>query len=241
MVNGSGKDNPNFGKKWSEEKKLAASIKRKKMFADNPEYRNSVGKSNRGKKFDQDLIDRMHGHRPPSSYGRSSDQFTDEERKRIGERSSAKFTEEYNKKYRQTMEDRGYWTPSHLIDPFKKYYRNSNWIESMYDFYTEENLQDIKSNGFFNAFSNTKGMVRDHIISRKTGFILQIPEILMRHPCNLQLIPHSDNAKKGFLDKRLNEEENLFLLKDLINKIIKYNKQWKEQEACLLIIKELYG
>lgn len=60
----------------------------------------------------------------------------------------------------------------------------------------DEKTNDILKLGFFNQKTNTKGFVRDHKFSRKSGFNdLIFPEIL-RHPCNCSLIIHGDNVRK---------------------------------------------
>ena len=227
-----GINNPNFGKKWSDEKKLAASIKRKQMYAENPEYRKSVGKSNRGKKFGQELIAKMHAGRSPESYGHQGN-LTDETRKIISEQSVSRFQDPaFKEKYRKIMENNGVWIPLELKTDFELYYKDADWICNMFEYMSEEDLLKIKEIGIFNAKINKGGLVRDHIISRVTGFNYDIPAILMRHPANMQIIPHSSNARKGHEDKKLNEDQNEELISALIAKIQKYDKQWIEQEKC---------
>lgn len=87
----SGENNPNYGNKWSPEQCETASIRKTKEFEDNPDYAYECGKTNRGKKFDDDLIYRMHGHRIPESYGRRSHQILEDERIKIGKESSIRW------------------------------------------------------------------------------------------------------------------------------------------------------
>lgn len=232
MKDQTGSNNPNFGKKWSEERKLAASIKRKQMFAENPEYRTAVGKANKGKRFSQELIDKMHSERSSESYGHQGNLST-EARKTISESSIARFhDEDFKKKFRGIMEKNGTWIPLDQKTEFEIYYKDSDWICNMFDFMSKEDLNKIKEVGTFNAKANKNGLVRDHIISRVTGFNLKIPAVLMRHPANMQILSHKVNARKGHLDKKLNEDQNKELLVELINKIKTYDKHWIEKEIC---------
>lgn len=79
----------------------------------------------------------------------------------------------------------------------------------------------------FNCRKNIGGVVRDHIYSRMSGFKNKVfPEIL-RHPCNCQILLHSDNIKK----------QDGITLNELFNKIKKYKGTWKEHKLCLTLIK----
>lgn len=226
-----GKNNPNYGKKWSEEKrKLQSEIVRSKV---DDEYRFKAGSANRGKKFSKERIERMHGHRSFESYSRP---HTKESKEKIGKKSKEKFTKEYNKKYRQKMEEIGKWIPLENKPDYEIYFKESDWIQPMVDDLYKECKDLIESNGFFNAYTNTKGVVRDHAFSRKSGFDLRVfPEIL-RHIENCQIILHSDNVKKNFSK---NIDSDSITLEKLFDKIenTQYTN-WEEQEVCLAKIKE---
>ena len=89
--------------------------------------------------------------------------------------------------------------------------------------------------GVFNYRTDTKGVVRDHIYSRKSGFLEGVfPEIL-RHPVNCQIILHAENiAKKSqrYVDK------NDMTLEQSFENIKQYNKPWDEQEIVLQLIQD---
>lgn len=108
----------------------------------------------------------------------------------------------------------------------------SNWIEKMFDkIKDEKQIKLLKEKGVFNVYTNNKGVVRDHIFMRYSGFKQGVfPEIL-RHPCNCQIITHGQNISKEY--KKDNQT-----LEELFEKIINYNKDWKEQNKCLKLIQE---
>jgi hypothetical protein len=146
-----------------------------------------------------------------------------------------KFTEKYKVKQRQTMESLGYWVPLDIKDPYKIYYQEANWKESMINFFDVEALDNLKLYGIFH-YNNSKGWVRDHILPRKIGYEYNIPAQLMRHPANLQFISHADNISKGFADKKLLMEEKDNAVDLLYNNILNFDGIWEEHEFCLQFI-----
>ena len=88
----------------------------------------------------------------------------------------------------------------------------------------------IKKYGIFNAFKNTKGVVRDHKYSRWSGYNENVNPILLRHPVNCEWIKHSENVSK--------RGKNTISLENLIDRIIRFKSKWKEHEMCLEIIKQ---
>lgn len=230
----SGENNPNFGNRWSEEQKISASIAKKKLYEENPEYRYKVGASNRGVKFSEDRIKRMHENRTSESYRHYP---SAEVRKVISQKSKEKWTDDYREKHRKTMEDLGYWTPKSQINPYRLYYKESNWVERMIDYFDSQSLENLKLYGIFSK-TNSKGFVRDHIVPRKIGYEYNIPPCIMRHPANLQFISHAENVAKGFLDRRLTAEEKECIINSLLERILTFEKSWKEQDICINFIKE---
>jgi hypothetical protein len=232
--NSKGVNNPNFGKKWSNEQKEAASALKKQQFKESPEYRYKAGASNRGVKFSEDRIKKMHQHRTSESYKHYP---SDEVRKLIGQKSKEKWTPEFKEKYRKTMEDLGHWIPKSQINPYRLYYKESNWIERMIDYFNSQSLENLKLYGIFSK-ANSKGFVRDHIVPRKIGYECNIPSYIMRHPANLQFISHAENVAKGFSDRRLTVEEKECTIELLLKRILTFEKSWKEQDLCIEFIKD---
>lgn len=224
-----GSNNPNYGNKWSEEQRFAQSQLIKTKVTD--EYRQKAGSANRGKKFSKDRIRGMHGHRTKESYSRL---LSEETKRKIGQKSKEKFTPEYNKKIRKQFEELGYWIPLENLDDKIIYYRLSDWIDKMFDLVeNEEQLKLLSEKRLFHSKKNSKGVVRDHAYSRHSGFINKVfPEIL-RHPCNLQIITHSDNVKKRrgrYIDA------DVITLNELFKKIGCYKHYWKEHKLVLSLI-----
>ncbi len=47
------------------------------------------------------------------------------------------------------------------------------------------------------SLENKTGVVRDHILSRKDGWVNGIEPQIISHPANCQFLTLSDNSKKG--------------------------------------------
>lgn len=223
-INNRGENNPNFGNRWSEDKKLNLSNLIKSKYVDDAEYRHAVGKSNRGVKFNHSRIQKMHGHRDSSSY---SHPHTDEAKKKIGKKSKEKFTEEYRARVRKTLVKNGAAVPDSQKNDFAIYKMHSEWVHRMWDLVDDQTL--LETVGIFNSFTNLDGCERDHKFSRMSGFIDGIfPEIL-RHPANCQLLTHSDNSSKR--GKSCITKEELFSAIRCYDK-----KKWQEHEIVLDLI-----
>lgn len=221
-----GENNPNFNNKWSVESKKNQSRLIKSKVDD--AYRAKSSKANKGKTFSKERIEKMHSHRTFDSYSRKKSHAT---KLKIGIKSKEKFTEKYKEKLRQINESLGYWIPLNDIEDYKLYREIANWNHRMYDLM--DAADKIKQHGIFNVKTNTKGLVRDHIYSRKSGFENKVfPEIL-RHPANCQLLLHADNVKKK--KSRYTDADHI-TLEQLFEKILNYNKNWTEQDICVNLI-----
>lgn len=229
--NRKGSNNPNFGKSWTtEQRKKQSNIVKSKV---DEEYRFKCGTANRSKTFSKEKIESMHGHRTFNSYSRP---HTEESKKKIAQKSKEKFTNDYKKKHRQKMEEIGKWIPLEQKNDYEIYFNESDWIKPMFSELYQDYSDLIESYGVFNAYSNTKGVVRDHAFSRRSGFELGVfPEIL-RHIDNCQIILHSENVKKNMSKSIPSDSLSLEKLLDSIENT-KYS-EWEEQETCLVKIKE---
>lgn len=232
--NAKGPNNPNFGNRWTTEQRTAASILKKQQFSESADYRYKVGASNRGVKFSEDRIQSMHQHRSSDSYRHP---HSEEVKKIIGQKSKEKWTDEFKTQYRTTMEKLGHWIPVSDRDPYKQYYKESNWSTSMVEFFDETALLNLKVHGIFSKI-NSKGFVRDHIVPRKVGYEYSLPSYILRHPANLQFISHAENIRKGFVDRRLTQNQEEVIISILLDSIANFNKDWSEQEVCINFIKE---
>lgn len=116
------------------------------------------------------------------------------------------------KKMRETCENLGLWLPKEKTGDYTIYFRASKF---KHGFHTTEpkELVLLKELGVFNKYNNTKGCVRDHLLSRKYGFENNIPVWIISHPANCEIIPHSENVRRS----RTND--NQISLDELINKI----------------------
>jgi len=158
---------------------------------------------------------------------------SDYSKKIIGIKSSLKFTEEFRKRFRRTMEERGLWIPLNHKTKYDIYYNEANWVDGMTKFLSEEEYFRLKKVGMLNTRTNSKGLVRDHKYSRRSGFLNKVfPEIL-RHPCNCQFISNPENISKKtsrYIDR------NDITLSELFIKIETFDLYWKEHSKCLELI-----
>lgn len=220
-INNRGENNPNFGKVWTEQKKIEQSELIKSKVDD--AYRKKAGSANKGKKFSSERISKMHSHRDSSSYSRP---HTVETKKIIGKKSKEKFTKEYRDRVRETLVKNGKAVPDSQKDDFTIYKLHSDWIHRMWDLVDDQNL--LESVGIFNSLTNLNGCERDHKFSRMDGFLNGIfPEIL-RHPANCQLLTHSKNSSK--------REKSCITKEQLFTEIRCYTEYWSEQEFVLELI-----
>lgn len=231
--NFAGEANPNYGKKWSDNKRKAQSeIVKSKV---NKEYRFKAGSANRGKKFSKERIEKMHSHRTSESYGVSGVGHTPETKVEIGKRSKEKWTEDFKKKFRKTMENNGNWIPIEEKSDFEIYYKECEWVHRMFDI-VENGLNLVEQYGVFHNKKNKNGVVRDHKYGRKSGFDNGIFPELLRHPANCDIIRHYENISKG--QKGVGRKDISITIDELFYEIENYNKEWFEQKKCIEKIKE---
>ena len=119
----SGKNNPNYDKKWSVEKREEFSLTKIEQYKNDPDLAYRCGSANRGIKFQEDRIAKMHANRTKEQY---SHPHTEESKIKIGLQQKKNWeSEEFRKKSRQTRIDRG--LISEYQDEYKTYYINANW------------------------------------------------------------------------------------------------------------------
>lgn len=232
-----GENNPNYNNKWSADQRQIASQRMIQEYKDDPNKRYNAGKANRGKKFSETRKENMRRGKKKNPKHHS---HTEKSKQLIGIKSKEKWTNEYKLKNRKKREELGQWIPLDQLDSFKKYEKESNWICDMIDYFNDHEKHLYNTIGSFN-FKNTKGCVRDHILSRYFGFLYGLNPKLLRHPANMQYISHAENISKGFVDRKLLSFEIELMINHLIFKIKNYKLQWIEQTECIKIINEEYS
>jgi hypothetical protein len=138
------------------------------------------------------------------------------------------------------MEANGHWMPISYQDPYRLYYKESNWIASMVEHLSESDMEKFNTFGFYGS-SNRQGYVRDHIVARKIGWLFGLPSELLRHPANLQLISHRENIKKGWQEGSKTVTDLEPMINDLIQRILDWDRSWIEQDICLTLISQMKG
>jgi hypothetical protein len=230
---GTGEDNPNFGKKWDDErKKVQSEIIKSKV---DDEYRLNCARGMKGREVKTETKDQRK-KTMLERYGRLSNttKLSDEAKTIIGKKSSEKFTDEFKAKQYEVMVERGLWVSREAKNPYHFYRSLANWNCNVLDF-NVIGSDLFYEFGYFNINTNTKGMVRDHRFSRLSGFKnLVFPEIL-RHPFNCEFIQHGDNARKHH-SKKINSDS--VTIEELLEGIKEYNNAYSEQSICLEKIKQ---
>ena len=230
---GVGNDNPNFGKKWGDDRKARQSeIIKSKV---DEEYKLNCSKGMSGVTVSEETKKKRVETRF-KKYGKFGPDLvhTAESKLKIGRKSSEKFTDEFKERFYENMVEKGIWIQRESKDPYHFYRSLANWNYNVLD-HEVIGSELFYKYGFFHIKNNTKGMVRDHRFSRLNGFKnLVFPEIL-RHPFNCEFIQHGDNARKHH-SKKINSDS--ITMEELFEGIKTYEKEYKEQSICLEKIKQ---
>lgn len=238
-----GENNPNWNHRWNEAQRKHQSEVVTENFKNNPELRYKCGATNRGKT--KDTCEHLKRAAEKRKEGIASGRIiikghsVSEERKiQIGIEHKAFMNDPKTKAYyRKWREEKGDWIPLSEKTDYEIYYKCANWIASMFNKANTEETLLLKENGIFNQYTNTKGCVRDHMYSRKSGFKNRVFPELLRHPCNCQIITHSENVSKAQKGKQY-QDTNSQTLEELFRKIEQYTGDWIEQELCLKLIQD---
>ena len=227
-----GENNPNYGNSWSEEQRKhlsdhqlsishIISTRVKADWENNEERRKSASE------IMSVCMQGNTGDKNPF-YGKTHDLET---RKIIGLKSKEKYSNvDYVKKFRETMENLGYWRPLNRLSLYEIYFKESDWVARMFDI-IPNGLNMLNEFGVFHASLNNNGVVRDHIVGRRYGFKHQVFPVIMRHPANCQILRQIENVSKS-RKKSLNSDCQM-TLDELFEKIEKYDGDWIEQEIVM--------
>jgi hypothetical protein len=229
----SGKNNPNFGNSWTDEQRKVQSEKISLLVDD--DFRINCAKGMSGKTVSDETKEKKFiTMELKKSNGWVKPDMSDETKLKIGQKSKEKFLDPtHNHKKRLAMEAAGAWVPLDLKNDYLLYKDLSNWKESMLS-YEIKGKDLLKSETFFHMMHNRKGIVRDHMYSRFSGFKNKVFPEIIRHPANCEIMTHSNNVKK--------RQKDSILLNELFDKIMLFNEPYHEQELCEeLIIKYKAG
>ena len=163
--------------------------------------------------------------------------ISSETRAKIGKGSKEKFlSAEYRSKLPAIYEkayntkiSKGTTTPFEERQDFEIYQQESNWKGDILPLLCEEDLILLEKIGFYNNRKNKTGAVRDHMLTKFSGFKNKIPPQILRHPANCRLISFKENCAKSARYDSISIDE-------LFEKIRNYEKEWIEQNICLDLI-----
>lgn len=115
-------------------------------------------------------------------------------------------------KTRTTRELRGSYIKLEDRDPYGLYLAAASFTHG---FKTNCKKQKalLEEYGIFNSKTNTKGCVRDHLLSRRYGFDNNIAAWIIAHPANCEIVLHSENVRRAFTN------DNQITLEELLERI----------------------
>jgi len=172
-------------------------IKANKSKIDFPEAQNEAIK-----KFK--IFRKEHPERFPSFW----ETFTNEDRKNV--------IDKRNKTMRKTMESKGKWKIFKNMDDYELYFKRSSFKFGFNFPMSKKEKYLLETKGIFSAKHNSRGVVRDHLLSRRYGFENNIPVWIISHPANCEIILHSENVRRSFTN------DNQITLEELLEKISQY-------------------
>ena len=187
-----GENNPNYGNKWNEAQRAAASELMLKRYEEHPELLEAISKVHKGKVLSTE-------HKAAWKAGNTwlGRKHKPETFKKLSIASRSKFTAEYKAKQRRLREYNGTWIPLSEKTDYEIYFKESQWNQRIFDKITnEDQLKLLTEHGVFHLKNNKKGVVRDHAFSRWNGFCLGVFPEIIRHPANCRIIKHANNASK---------------------------------------------
>ncbi len=116
----------------------------------------------------------------------------------------------------------GRYLPIEERDPFAVYVNAAAFKHgfSFTKYTTDEEKELLSKYGVFNNRTNTKGCVRDHLLSRRYGFENNIPTWIISHPANCEIVLNSENTKRSNCKDR---SDNLITLEELLYRIENYS------------------
>lgn len=114
-----------------------------------------------------------------------------------------------------TKIEKGILKPIEDRDAFKVYELAAGFKHG-FETKCEEQKALLKEYGVFNTKDNTKGCVRDHLLSRRYGFDNNIDPEIISHSANCEIVLHSENIRRAFTN------DNLITLDELLERI----KNW---------------
>lgn len=216
-----GSNNPNYDNKWDVESRARQSEIVKSKVDD--DYRKKCSKGMLGKT--RSVETRL--KHSASVKGVPKKPFTEMHKKNIGVSSAKKFTNEYKKSFRKKMEENGNWIPLSEKTGYEIYFKESEFKFS-FQYYLENYASDdeinlIKKYGVFDAKNNTKGCVRDHLLSRRYGFENNIDVKTISSPCNCEIVLHSENVRRA----HISSGDDIIDIDELLERINIRNKYAK--------------
>lgn len=117
---------------------------------------------------------------------------------------------------KKTNEESGRWRSIVDLDGYEIYFKAASFKHG-FKTNNEEEIKLLEEHGVYSSKSNTKGCVRDHLLSRRYGFENNISTWIISHPANCEIVLHSENVRRS------STNDNLITLEELLERI----ENWK--------------
>lgn len=151
-----------------------------------------------------------------SHKGKRPHNYSEEMRNKISKWSKNK-PQEVQDKIRQTCYDKGIWVKPEDKDAYKVYFELTEFKHG-YDTINPDERKLLNKYGVFNTHTNSKGCVRDHLLSRKYGFENNIDPEIISHPANCEIVLHAENVRRSMTN------DNQITLTELLERIDQYDR-----------------
>jgi len=107
------------------------------------------------------------------------------------------------------------------MDEYQKYRLDSNFKFNLKDYSDEFDFSLVEKYGWYsptNKKNNLGGVSRDHMLSVREGFEMDIDPKIISHPANCRLMIHNDNISKN--------KKSVITIKELLDRIEKFEEMY---------------
>jgi len=130
--------------------------------------------------------------------------------------------ESQRKTARKTNEDNGRWRKIEDVSGYEIYFKDAAFRHG-FEFNsltTDTEKELLRDHGVFDNKSNTKGCVRDHLLSRRYGYDNNVPPEIISHPANCEIVLHSENVRR----RSVRDGDDQITLEQLMERINKFDR-----------------
>lgn len=124
-----GKNNPNYGNKWTKEQRQHLSDYQKTNTELSKQVKQSWENNPERRKKAAEVMSKTMKNLFLKNPEKWNKPHSEKSKLKIGKASSEKFTDEFKAKQRTTMESLGYWRTIEELDSYEIYFKEAEWVE----------------------------------------------------------------------------------------------------------------